>query len=69
MAIFTALAAAASWIVGALGITGVAATIATSIISAGLALGTAKLLGVMDPPKLQETKDPGVKIQHSGLWI
>jgi len=39
------------------------ATIATSIISAGLALGTAKALGVMEPPKQQETKDPGVKIQ------
>ncbi len=60
MAVFTAIATA---IVGAIGVTGIAATIATSIISAGLALGTAKALGVMEPPKQQETKDPGVKIQ------
>lgn len=60
MAIFTAIATA---IVGAIGLSGIAATIATSIISAGLALGTAKALGVMEPPKQQETKDPGVKIQ------
>ena len=60
MAVFTAIATA---IVGAIGISGIAATIATSIISAGLALGTAKALGVMEPPKQQETKDPGVKIQ------
>ncbi len=60
MAVFTAIATA---IVGAIGISGIAATIVTSIISAGLALGTAKALGVMEPPKQQNTKDPGVKIQ------
>ena len=60
MAVFTAIATA---IVGAIGITGIAATIATSIISAGLALGTAKALGVFEPPKLGDQKDPGVKIQ------
>ena len=60
MAVFTAIATA---IVGAIGVTGIAATIATSIIAAGLALGTAKALGVMEPPKQQDMKDPGVKIQ------
>lgn len=61
MAVFTAIASA---IVGStLFGSAMLATIATSIISAGLALGTAKALGVMEPPKQQETKDPGVKIQ------
>lgn len=65
MAIFTAIATA---IVGAIGVTGLVATIATSVISAGLALGTAKLLGVFEPPKMKggssaSQKDPGVKIQ------
>ena len=60
MAVFSAIATA---IVGAIGITGIAATIATSIIGAGLALGTAKVLGVFEPPKQQDAKDPGVKIQ------
>jgi len=61
MAVFTAIA---SSIVGAtLFGSALAATIATSIIAAGLALGTAKALGVMDPPKQQDMKDPGVKIQ------
>jgi len=57
MAVFTAIATA---IVGAIGITGTLATIATSFIAAGLAIGTAKILGVMEPPK---GSDPGVKIQ------
>lgn len=57
MAVFTAIATA---IVGAIGITGTLATIATSFIAAGLAIGTAKILGVMDVPKGQ---DPGVKVQ------
>jgi len=60
MAVFSAIATA---IVGAIGVTGIAATIATSIIGAGLALGTAKVLGVFEPPKQQDSKDPGVKIQ------
>lgn len=57
MAVFTAIATA---IVGAIGITGTLATIATAFVATGLALGTAKILGVMDAPKGQ---DPGVKIQ------
>ena len=61
MAVFTAIASA---IVGTtLFGSALAATIATSIISAGLALGTAKVLGVFEPPKQQATKDPGVKVQ------
>lgn len=57
MAVFTAIATA---IVGAIGITGTLATIATAFVATGLALGTAKILGVMDAPKGQ---DPGIKIQ------
>ena len=60
MAIFTAIATA---IVGAIGITGFAATLATSIIAGGLALGTSKLLGVFKPPQVGSSRDPGVKVQ------
>lgn len=60
MAVFTAIATA---IVGAIGVTGIAATIATSIIAGGLAFGTAKVLGVFKPPQMESQKDPGVKIQ------
>lgn len=60
MAVFTAIASA---IVGALSITGFAATLATSIIAGGLAFGTAKVLGVFKPPQMASQKDPGVKIQ------
>jgi len=60
MAVFTAIATA---IVGAIGITGFAATLATSIIAGGLAMGTAKVLGVFKPPAVGNAKDPGVKIQ------
>ena len=60
MAVFTAIATA---IVGAVGLTGVLATIATSVIAAGLAYGTAKALGVFKPPALGNTRDPGVTIQ------
>ena len=61
MAVFTAIASA---IVGTtLFGSALAATIVTSIVAAGLAIGTAKALGVMDPPKQQNAKDPGVKIQ------
>ncbi len=59
MAVFTAIATA---IVGAIGITGTLATIATSFIAAGLAIGTAKILGVMEPPK-GSGQDPGLKVQ------
>lgn len=58
MAVFTAIATA---IVGAIGITGTLATIATAFVATGLALGTAKILGVMDAPKAGE--DPGIKVQ------
>jgi hypothetical protein len=60
MAVFTAIATA---IVGAIGLTGFAATLATSIIAGGLALGTAKVLGVFKPPQMGSQADPGVKIQ------
>lgn len=60
MAVFTAIATA---IVGATALTGFAATLATSIIAGGLALGTAKVLGVFKPPSMGDQKDPGVKIQ------
>ena len=60
MAVFTAIATA---IVGAIGITGFAATLATSIIAGGLAMGTAKVLGVFKPPSMGDQRDPGVKIQ------
>ena len=57
MAVFTAIATA---IVGAIGLTGTLATIATAFVAAGLAIGTAKVLGVMEAPK---GTDPGIKIQ------
>jgi hypothetical protein len=58
MAVFTAIATS---IVAAIGITGTLATIATAFVAAGLAIGTSKILGVMDAPKAGE--DPGVKVQ------
>jgi len=58
LAIFTAIATS---IVAAIGITGTLATIATAFVAAGLAIGTAKILGVMDTPKAGQ--DPGVKVQ------
>ena len=63
MAIFTYIATA---IVGAMTFITAgtfAATLATSIIAGGLALGTAKLLGVFKPPQVGSSRDPGVKIQ------
>ena len=60
MAVFSAIA---SFIVTTIGITGFAATLATSIIAGGLALGTSKLLGVFKPPQVGNSRDPGVKIQ------
>jgi hypothetical protein len=60
MAVFTAIATA---IVGAIGITGVLATIATSVIAGGLAYGTARALGVFKAPELDQGRDPGVSIQ------
>ena len=58
MAVFTAIATA---IVGATFAATTIGTIVVGIISTGLAIGTAKLLGVFSPPKGAE--DPGVKIQ------
>jgi hypothetical protein len=60
MAIFTAIATA---IVSAIGITGFVATIATGLIATGLAIGTAKLLGVYSATPTGTGSDPGVKIQ------
>ena len=60
MAVFTAIATA---IVGAVGLTGVLATIATSVIAGGLAYGTARALGVFKPPSFDQGTDPGVSIQ------
>ncbi len=60
MAVFTAIATA---IVGAIGLSGVLATIATSVIAGGLAYGTARALGVFKPPSLDQGADPGVSIQ------
>ena len=60
MAVFTAIASA---IVGAIGLSGVLATIATSVIAGGLAYGTARALGVFKPPSLDQGADPGVSIQ------
>jgi len=67
MAVFTAIASA---IVGAIGISTATiigsltwAGLATSIIAGGLAMATAKVLGVFKPPSFGNQKDPGVKIQ------
>ncbi len=60
MAVFTAIATA---IVGAVGLTGVLATIATSVIAGGLAYGTARALGVFKPPSFDQGADPGTSIQ------
>jgi hypothetical protein len=70
MAIFTAIAAASSAIVAALGISTTViigsvslATIATSIIATGLSIGTAKILGIFKQPSAGSGQDPGVKVQ------
>jgi len=60
MAVFTAIATA---IVGAIGLSGVLATIATSVIAGGLAYGTARALGVFKPPSFDQGADPGTSIQ------
>ena len=60
MAVFTAIATA---IVGAVGLSGVLATIATSVIAGGLAYGTARALGVFKPPSMDTGPDPGSRIQ------
>ena len=67
MAVFTAIASA---IVGAIGISTATilgsltwAGLATSIVAGGLAMATAKVLGVFKPPNMTSASDPGVKIQ------
>ena len=67
MAVFTAIATA---IVSAIGISTATifgtltwAGLATSVIAGGLAMGTAKVLGVFKPPNVASAKDPGVKVQ------
>ena len=70
MAVFTAIASA---ITGAILSAGLAATtifgtltvggLVTSVIAGGLAMGTAKVLGVFKPPNVASAKDPGVKVQ------
>ena len=74
MAVFTAIASA---IVGAItgagfaatfgaffaGTLGIGATIGVALISGGLAMATAKATGMFNPPGMQQSKDPGVKIQ------
>jgi len=60
MAVFTAIATA---IVGGTTLTGVLATIATSVIAGGLAYGTARALGVFKPPSFDQGTDPGTSIQ------
>jgi hypothetical protein len=67
MAVFTAIASA---IVGAIGISTATiigtvtwASLATSIIATGLAVGTAKIMGVFKPPASTSGQDPGVKVQ------
>ena len=61
MAVFTAIASA---IVGTtlFGST-LLATIATSVIAGGLAYGTARALGVFEPPSMGDQTDPGTSIQ------
>jgi hypothetical protein len=75
MAVFTAIATAITTAIGAIGslaltttVAGVvslttAGAIATSLIAGGLAMGTAKILGVFKPPNVASAKDPGVKVQ------
>ena len=62
MAVFTAIGAA---IAGAIGLTGIAATIVGGVIAAGLAVATAKATGMFKPPSLGESEDPGVRITLS----
>ena len=59
MAVFSAIAAA---LVTA-GATAFWASVGAAVITAGIMMGTAKLLGVYDKPNLANMKDPGVKIQ------
>jgi hypothetical protein len=66
MAVFTAIATA---ILGAFGVAGtimgsaVLFNVAVGVIATGLAVGTAKLFGIYDVPKIGDSRDPGIKIQ------
>ena len=62
MAVFTAIGTA---IAGAIGLTGIAATIVGGVIAAGLAVATARATGMFKMPSLGETEDPGVRITLS----
>ena len=48
---------------GAIGITGTAASIIAGVVTAGIAIGTAKQLGTYLKPDLSGMGDPGVRIQ------
>ena len=66
MGIVSAITAVFSAIVGglgAIGITGTAASIIAGVITAGIAIGTAKQLGTYLKPDLSGMGDPGVRIQ------
>ena len=66
MGIISAITAVFSAIVGglgAIGITGTAASIIAGVVTAGIAIGTAKQLGTYLKPDLGAMGDPGVRIQ------
>ena len=74
MAVFTAIASAivgaitgagfaATFAAFAAGTLGIGATIGVALISGGLMMATAKVSGLFDAPGVQQSKDPGVKIQ------
>lgn len=60
-AIISSFATAGGWFLTTAGALTTAGTILSGVIAGGLALATAKVLGVFDPPDLGP--DPGVKIQ------
>lgn len=65
MAVFTIIAKAVLTYFGATA-TFLASTVGalvTGVVAGGLALGTAKVLGVFKPPSMANAKDPGVKVQ------
>ena len=66
MGIVSAITAVFSAIVtglGAIGITGTAASIVAGVVTAGIAVGTARQLGTYLKPSLGAMNDPGVRIQ------
>ena len=62
-AIVTAFATVGGALVAASGALTLAGSLVTGIIASGLAMGTAKILGVFKPPSSANAKDPGVKVQ------